>query len=142
MIPKKKLDLDFRKVFTLDAVKARFKKIGYAPARGNGYASAVMQQACLLGSFEHAMFGEEEGGHIAEARTSIPKVILRALEAGWEQWPDKVSEHTMGNFNRTGALKRLGRQVNKADLQQDIVDAYELGSALGRVLIKGEENGA
>src|SRR5688572_1079045 len=122
---------DFREAFSIDAVRERFKALGFRPRRGSyGYVTGTGSgSACLLGSFEH-MAAKTQG---RESRVTvrngtetlknlsdlgIPDNILRYLDAGWEN---------------SDWLVPFRRQV--APETQDEAESYELGVALGALFI-------
>lgn len=124
---------DVRRLFSIDAVRKRFRSLKCAPVRGDygtglqnserqwrDYQTEGMPQACLLGSFEHMAALREERNptqHLntySEALTiaGVDNRTLRLLEAGWE---DDFSHVIPTN--------------------EDEVQVYELGVALGNLFV-------
>lgn len=122
------------KLFNLDAVKRRFRKLGVTPVRATwrDVDDGTPATACLLGSFEHFLNSKRER-QSEGSRTDIadyaaaPIRLIHALEAGWEQWPLEMAvERTCDAF---------GTDADGRVVDEQLVAAYELGIALGNALV-------
>jgi hypothetical protein len=120
---------DFREVFSVDAVEARFKKLGFKAVRGTYFNHTGC--ACLLGSFEHAMLGLSESGDAAPSLSNLPTRIVRMLEAGWEQL-DLDNSDLLWRLSDKQCFSELNKH---AVFTAEELEAYEWGLALGNIFV-------
>lgn len=120
---------DFRDVFSVDAVKERYLKIGHYPVRMVYGHYSDEPHSCLLGSFEHALGIIDEESSIDSTTnvsdcSGLPHSVIAALECGWEGWDLDV-------LNRY-AIKHVTDDDN---LLEEVIAAYEWGLSLGITFI-------